>query len=293
MRYRADREAVMTGDAERYRVLPERGTLLVSTDLHGNGEDYRRMETIFRSTLAQDPETHWVILGDTVHGPDPLARVWKPALYDYPDESYRLVEAILELQEEIPGRVHYVLGNHDYGHIGGPHPAKFYEDEVEQLESTLDASQRATLRRLFGSALLAVVAPCGVLLTHGSPDDRLSRLDELHGIQLPPDSGHEDHEALLESILTPYGQPPGVTARLLAKLSTEDLRLTFVVHGHDRDEHGWYADGGNQLCPVIFGAPRLHKRYLRLDLAARYRGTEDLADGREIRRLHAAPAPTP
>ena len=60
-----------------------------------------------------------------------------------------------------------------------------------------------------------------------------------------------------------------------------------VIHGHDRDEAGFFVEGGNQLCPVLFGAPRGARRYLRLDLAASYRGPADLREGAEILHLHA------
>jgi hypothetical protein len=58
-----------------------------------------------------------------------------------------------------------------------------------------------------------------------------------------------------------------------------------VVHGHDRDESGYFVEGGNQVCPVIFGAPRRQERYLLLDLGAGYRGPDDLREGLEVRRL--------
>ena len=276
----------MTHRQLRLHRLPDRGTLLVSTDLHGNLEDLRRLEAIFQATLLEDPDTHWVLLGDLVHGPDARARQWKPALYDYPDDSFALVEAVLEMQRTWPGRVHYVLGNHDYGHIGGPHTRKFYPDEVEHLESSLSPAQRETLHGFFQRALLAVVAPCGVLLTHGSPDDRLSALADLDAIDLPPDPTNGYHQQVIDSLLTHYGQPGEITARLLARLSKQGTPVGLVIHGHDRDEKGWFAEHGNQLCPVIFGAPRENKRYVRLELAARYHGTADLRDGREIRRLY-------
>jgi hypothetical protein len=59
-----------------------------------------------------------------------------------------------------------------------------------------------------------------------------------------------------------------------------------VAHGHDRDEAGSFTEGGNQVCPVLFGAPRGNKRYLRLDLAAAYRRVEELREGEEVRRLY-------
>lgn len=128
----------MSGNPQRYLVLPARGTLLVNTDLHGNREDLQQLITIFERTLQADPETHWLILGDLVHGPSDEARQRQPELYDYPDESAALATQVTALQSRYPGRVHYVLGNHDYGHIGGPHTRKFHDDEVWRQSRALE-----------------------------------------------------------------------------------------------------------------------------------------------------------
>jgi hypothetical protein len=102
----------------RWRLLPNRGTLMISTDLHGNGEDYRRLRQHFLASRQQDSDTCWVILGDAVHAPDETARQRRPNLYDYADESLTIVEGILELMAAFPQHVFYVLGNHDLGHVG-------------------------------------------------------------------------------------------------------------------------------------------------------------------------------
>ncbi len=272
--------------ARRHLVLPSRGTLIVSTDVHGNGDDLRAVRDHFLAALARDDEARWVILGDVVHAPDARARAEEPTLYDYPDESAAIVGEILRLQGLFPGRIHFVLGNHDYGHVGGYRTQKFHRDEVAHLESTLDEPARAAMRSLFGDALLAVAAPCGALLTHGSPDETLESLSDLDAITLPPAPDEGYQQRVLRSLLTCYGQPGEVTARTLAKLSTPELALTVVIHGHDRDACGWFTEGGNQLCPVIFGAPRSQKRYVRLDLAARYPDAAALRDGEEIQRVY-------
>lgn len=271
----------------RHLILPRHGRLLVSTDVHGHGEDMRALEARFRAALAQVGEAHWVILGDLVHAPDDEARREQPELYDYPDESMALCDQVLRLQSELPGRVHYVLGNHDHGHVGGPHTSKFYPDEVAALEAGLSAAQRGRLRCLFADALLAVVAPCGLLLCHGSPDTALVDVRALDEIPLEIERARADQRALLRTLLTSYGQSDAVAAAMLAQVSAAggwDLRV--VVHGHDRDERGYFHEGTTQLCPVLFGAPRQEKRYLEVDLAARYQQASDLRDGFEIRRLY-------
>lgn len=269
----------------RHKILPDRGPLLVSTDVHGNADDMARLREIF---IGLGPDAHWVILGDLVHGPDEASRREEPALYDYDDASADIVRSVAAWVAERPSRVHFVLGNHDHGHVGGVHTTKFHPDEVAHLEGSLDDTTRATMHRLFQHALLAVAAPCGVFLSHGSPDDALRSLDELDAIDL---AGH-DHGAherrVLASILRSYGQPRERTEALLANLrATSGLDLRVVIHGHDRDELGLFTEGGDQLCPVIFGALREHKRYVLLDLAARYASVDDLRDGHEVRRLHA------
>ena len=262
--------------------LPNHGRLLVSPDLHGNLDDFRALRRRFESVT----DVIWVQLGDVVHGPDADARRDRPALYDYPDESVAIVEAMLALKTAHPDRFHYVLGNHDHGHVGGPHPSKFHDDEVEALERDLPPAKRDALRALFANALLAVATPCGLLFTHGVPSDRLRSLAELDALSLDVARNDERANALLRDLLTSYGQPPEVVARMLAQVSTPDERYRVLVHGHDRDEAGFYVDGAEALGLCIFGAPRANKRCLWADLAASYSSATDLRDGHEIRRVH-------
>ncbi len=270
---------------QRHLILPGEGTLLVSTDLHGNGADFEALRAAFARELARGP-THWALLGDCVHGPDEASAREEPALYGYRDESMAIVRGILDLQARHPGRVHYLLGNHDHGHVGGHHTSRFHDDEVANLEGPLGAEDLALLHRLFDDALLAAAAPCGVLLSHGVPGEPLQGLAALDAIdpELPRD---ESERRILETLLWSYAQTDAVAARMLQRLSRPGLALTISVHGHDRDESGFVSEGAHQACPVLFGAPRAAKRYLRLDLAARYQSVRDLREGVEILHLHS------
>lgn len=266
----------------RHLILPAHGTLLVNTDVHGSAEDFARMRAVFE---ASDEHTHWAVLGDIVHGPDAAARARRPELYDYPDRSADIARQIRELQTVYPGRVHFVLGNHDWAHIGGPRVGKFYPDEAAYLESTLTADEVAELHALFADALLCLIAPCGGFLAHASPGALFDSLEELDAIELGGTLDDRQH-ALVRELTTFYGQRQAVSRSFLEHVSDlSGLPLRFVVHGHDRDEAGWFAHEQTQICPVIFGAPRENRRYLRLDLAARYHSVDDLRDGHEIRRL--------
>lgn len=279
----------MTG---RVRILPSHGQLLVSTDLHGNREDFDRLLALYmrmRDAASQDGRdpgsVHWALLGDLVHGPSPAARERDPIRFGYADESAALVEALIELRERWPDNVHLLLGNHDHGHIGGPHTAKFFSDEVVMLERRMNPGEINRMHTLFAGALLALAAPCGLLLCHGSPDDQLTSLDEL-GIIDPQDEPLLTRRSILRSLLTSYGQLGETTDRMLKQISRPGLELRVVVHGHDVDLDGWYTVHGNQACPVLFGAPPAKRRYLVLDLAARYERAEALREGCEVRYLY-------
>lgn len=256
----------------------------MSTDLHGDLDAFDALQARFLGLLEVSPESHWVQLGDIVHGPDARAAREEPEVYGYVDRSWEVVQGFLRAQEAHPGRVHFVLGNHDYGHIGGMHTGKFHPDEVEHLEGPLDGASREALKAFFRRALLAVVTPCGALLTHGSPDDLLPDLGTLARMDLPPTE--DAHRLVLRSFLWAYGQPGPVTERLLATVSRAGVPVRMVLHGHDKDETGWFTEGGNQGCPVIFGAPRARRRCVVLDLAAHYPSIGALREGVELLPVH-------
>ena len=54
----------------RVVVFPNKGNLLVCSDLHGNKEDYLQMLNLFESELKNLEETYLLFLGDLIHGPD-------------------------------------------------------------------------------------------------------------------------------------------------------------------------------------------------------------------------------
>jgi hypothetical protein len=278
---------ILTKDMRRHLVLPPRGRVLISTDLHGNRDDFEALLARFRSLRSEDHDTHWILAGDLVHGPDEASRRAGHALYGYDDASAVLIREVSDLKKQHPEHVHVLLGNHDHGHIGGPHTSKFFPDEVHALEATLGASEKRALFTLFTEALLAVALPCGALVCHGSPDDTLERLEDLDALSLATGTNDAYGERVLASILRSYGQPEARTENLLSKLSAHlPFPLTFVAHGHDKDELGIFWEGKNQVCPVLFGAYRAERRCLVLDLSTHYADARALRQDFEVLRVH-------
>ncbi len=275
---------------KRSLVLPDRGTLLVSTDLHGNLEDFLALEARAEAAWRAGDDLHWALLGDLVHGPDDRARQQMPDLYDSDDESPALIDRLFELKQRQPQRVHVVLGNHDVGHLGFPHTSKFHPDEVEALEVRLSSTQLERMRSLFSTGLLVLVAPCGLLLSHGVPGDALTSLSLLDGV-LPPTKDQNERFRAVNELLWSYGQSAPIAASMLERISDEvGHRLRVIVHGHDRDQAGWYIEGDNQVQPVIFGAPRENKRFLEVDLSRPVQSCRHL-ESDMLRHLHPLQGP--
>lgn len=265
----------------RTRELPAQGRLLLSTDLHGNLSDFRQLRKIF---LAAPADTFWVQLGDIVHGPDALAMARFPKVFESPDASWFLVEEFEALRQQYPERIFFVLGNHEHGHLGGIRTRKFHPDEVGFLESRLGPG-RAALASLLDAALVALRAPCGLLLCHACPDATLRAWEDLATLPWVSDDPYQ--RRLVEGFLWQRGQRAEVTGQLLDRLG-----LQILIHGHEIDPLGWYSEHSRQFCPVIFGAPREERRYLYLDLGARYVDAQALRVPAILRRLHVDPLST-
>ena len=267
------------------------GTLLVSSDIHGNLEDFQALARVFEERLAAGESCVWVGLGDWVHGPvkGRSSKRWAgEELFEYPDRSREIVEHLFELFRRHPGRFHSTLGNHEHAHLGGALTCRFHPDEAVHLEEGMAPENVAQMRDLFRSWPLVIQVPaCGVVLSHGAPPDEYLGtrvIDEVvyEGV-CPPDSA-----SFLDEVLWSYSFGPRGGRRFLDHLSLGTERYDLIVHGHDRELDGGAPDGehGYLLC-TGFGAKRARKAYLALELGRHYHGSADLREGIEIRRLHA------
>jgi len=261
----------------------------VSTDFHGHGEDFRRLEDLFFQHLHRDPLTQWLILGDLIHGPDIRTAREIPELYGYWDESAWIIKRLLQLMDVYPDQIHLILGNHDYAHIGGKHTRKFHPDEVTYLEAQMHPEEILAMHKLFSKSYLAASTPSGLLLTHGSPNLSLTSLSQLDNIDLSVRNRTPWEQDVLQGLLWAYGQNDYIAGEMLRVCSQEfpaQHPLKFIIHGHDRDEHGWFIEGQYQLCVVLFGALRVHKRYLVINLAHDYQTIDELTKPAIMRNLY-------
>jgi hypothetical protein len=273
--------------------LPDHGRLIVCTDLQGCLRDYDEIVEIFHRAMQEsEGHAHVIFTGDLVHGPHIEPDEWPDFLGEYyRDQSGELIDSFVALREEHPGHVHALLGNHEHGHIGGPHTAKFAVDEVALLEHLLGRERSERLQEILRSFPLAAVAPCGVVFTHGAPAAQIDSIREVEAAQL---DGF-DCDSPLDIFDVPVVGPI-----LWARSASRDTARQFLramggkiaIYGHDVIPEGFECIGDEQMIvSTSFGVFDSNKVYLDLDLSAQYETVRDLQIGREILPLYPDKAP--
>jgi hypothetical protein len=273
--------------------LPDHGRLLVCTDLQGCLRDFQRFVQIFEQALLDHHgDAHVLFTGDLIHGPHIDPEDWPDFLGEYyRDASGEVMMSFAELSARYPGRVHALLGNHEHGHIGGPHTAKFAADEVALLEQILGPAATARMRSIIQTFALAAVTRCGAVFTHGAPAAQIDSLADLEAADL---SGAQ-YASPLDVLDTPV-----VGKILWARSATEAearrflraLNGTISIYGHDVIPEGYEVNGDTQMVvSTSFGLFDTNKVYVSLDLGAKYRVIHDLRVCHEVLPLYPDKAP--
>ncbi len=267
--------------------LPDRGTLIVCTDLQGCLRDFHRIVEIFDEVMAATGDAHLLFTGDLIHGPHLDEDEWPDFLGEYyRDASGELIDELEVLMQRHPGRVHALIGNHEHGHIGGPHTAKFAADEVAVLEHMLGPDATERLRSVLRDFALVAVTRCGAVFTHGAPAATIQSIADIEAARLDGFEAGSPIDILDTPVIGPIlwarSAEPDVAARFVRALGG-----TFCVYGHDVIPEGFEIIGDEQIVvSTSFGVFDSNKVYVQLDLAARYRSVHDLRVGHEILPLY-------
>ena len=234
------------------------------------------------------------LCGDLVHGPALAPHEWPEHLGTwYSDASAELLDEAWRLQRRFPGQVHYLLGNHEHAHLGGPRLAKFHPDEARHLEDTYGPARFADARAWLAGWPLAAVAPAaGIAFTHAAPHAVIASAADLDAAPL---TGFEDVPLHEMAATGPVG------ALLWARTTTTERATAFLralhpacrvaVFGHDVIREGHLVEREPLLCvSTSFGCHDGDKVYLEWDLATPAADAATVART-GLRRLHPAATP--
>lgn len=261
------------GRTGKFIELQDVNDVLVAGDLHGHLSNFKAI--LQHAKLNENPRRH-VVLQELVHGP-----------FRYPDNggelSHRLVDVICAYICQYPGRVHYLLGNHELAQwtkreIAKNHEslnnlfvlgvATSYPDHVEELLTAYD--------ELFAVLPVAIRLPNRIFLSHSLPGAvRLKswRLDDLKK-QVFSD---EDYKLGGSIHAVVWGRDTDEsTVREYLKLVDADL----LISGHIPSEFGY--DTPNPLQIILDGKDE-GAQILLFDANARYTQSELL---QKLIKLH-------
>ena len=284
--------------------LPERGKLFVATDVQGNVDDFDRMATIFEAAAASEPDGAWlVVTGDLVHGPELNEAEWPDYLGSYyRGDSKTVLEHARRLSERHPGRVHYLLGNHEHSHVGGPIVSKFFPDEARRLEDLLGEEGTRKMRAWLATWPFVAVAPrARLVMTHAAPHAKIESAQDIERLSLDSflDLAFDDawgagapsdmaSRGILGALL--WARTTS-TERANAFLRAIDASARVAVYGHDVARAGYAVDREPLLCiSTSFGCFDGDKLYLEWDLSKPAETAREVART-GLRPLHPSATP--
>jgi Calcineurin-like phosphoesterase len=260
--------------------LPQRGRLIVATDLQGNLRDLCAVEAIFERENQGPDGAILVVTGDLVHGPEIPEAHWPEHLGTfYHCDSPGVLARARALAERHPGRVHFLLGNHEHAHVGGPVVSKFFPDEAERLEDLLGDAGTANYKGWIESWPFVVFAPhAGILMMHAAPHASIDAPSDLEDLSLyvsPNDETDLDGRSTIIALL--WARTTS-SDRARAFLRAIHPRLNVAVYGHDVAHGGFAIDREPLLCvSSSFGCFDGDKLILSWDLERRVHSAADLA----------------
>ncbi len=268
--------------------LPDHGLLLVATDLQGHLPDFRRLAEVFERAQAERGDVTLVLTGDLVHGPELDPHEWPDHLGSYYlGESVEVLEEAADLQKRYPGRVHYLLGNHEHAHIGGPIVGKFFPDEAARLEELLGSERTAWVREWLASwPLVAVAARARLCLLHGAPQAVITGRHDIERLSLEALGPGGVSDPTARSILGALLWARSATGeRARAFLRALGPTLSTAIQGHDVVREGFVVEDTTHLCvSSSFGCHDGDKLYVAWELSEPAISALDVAR-RGLRRL--------
>jgi hypothetical protein len=269
--------------------LPDRGRLIVATDLQGNLPDWEAVERTFERCHAERGPAVLVVTGDLVHGPDLSEDEWPDYLGSYyRDASTELLARARSLQARHPGRVHYLLGNHEHAHVGGPIVAKFFPDEAERLEVLLGREGARGMREWLREwPFVAAARSAGLVMLHAAPHVPISSVEDLEELPIEGVFDGDDVDPLVrERVAALFWSRTTSTERATSFLRAIDPGAKVAIYGHDVARAGYAIDREPLLCiSTSFGCYDGDKLLLEWDLSRRAESATQVAQ-LGLRPLH-------
>ncbi|NOU60923.1 metallophosphoesterase family protein [Marinifilum caeruleilacunae] len=277
------------------------GKLMIVSDLHGNGYDFRQVHKVYQTLKAKGKADYLVFLGDLIHA--------------YPgkqkDESLEMIEDLMDLKaNQAESDVICLLGNHEFVHIYHIPLAKGQLEFTSWFEYRIQKCREEVIR-FFMDMPLMLRTQGGTLINHTGASNRYENQGDISLKELK-DFNHQDgFTKHLEGIKTfdpqigsefmnttkgdflwdilmngnekQFGEDyHGFVDRLL-QLTSDDRQeqpLNTLVSGHIAAEYGAEVVGERHLriCTSAGALGDLEKKFLLIDAAKTYKDAAELIE---------------
>jgi hypothetical protein len=220
--------------------------VLVAGDLHGHVGNFRKL--LAAADLARRPRRH-LVLQELIHVPTVM-----PA----GDPSHQVVDLVAALACQYPGRVHYLIGNHELAQATD-RPIWKGDDSLNDLfwagvwsaYGERAAEVYGAYVDLFAAAALAVRTPNRVFISHSLPPAKWLEAFDLAVLE---------QDAADDAALLPGGSVYGLVwgrdtgaEHVAAFLRKVDADL--LITGHIPSDRGFEVPNDRQVILDCMGAP--------------------------------------
>jgi hypothetical protein len=230
--------------------------VLISADLHGHRLNFHRL--CDAAALAEHPRRH-LILQEVCHGgpryPGPGAGCM----------SHLLLEDVAELITQFPGRVHFLLGNHEL--------AELTDFPITKGNCILNLQFRLGIDKFYGDHSAAIREAYAAFLRSCPLAVRLNRqVLVCHSLPEEVDCRGFDPSALARDVAEADLSPHGPVFQLLwgrdfraenARAFAQAMEVDLLIHGHVPCSDGFAVPNPHQIILDCSSSPA---RYLLLPL---------------------------
>lgn len=245
-------------------LLPAQGEVWLTGDLHGNVDNLKRFAA--EADLDAHPE-RFLVVQEIVHS--------RLITADNRDLSFVAILEALALQARYPGRVYYLLGNHDLAvHLdrelvkGGKYLNRYLRRGLAYMYRERHEDVLAAYREFIADMPVAILAPNGVYMAHSTPKrpfiPSVSRDYLTDEAAARPLAGERPIAALVNG--RDY-------APETADAFADQLECDIMVCGHTPTRRGWKSPNDRHL---IIDSQHRKARYVRFDLGRRYASAKEL-----------------
>jgi hypothetical protein len=224
----------------------EADDVMITADLHGNQANFRSVLEI--AALEEHPRRH-LILQEVCHG--------GPCYPDGGCQSHAMLEHVARLKAEYPGRVHFILSNHELAELtdfpilkGNRLLNIVFRCGMQAAHGDAMERVRAAQLEFLRSCPLGARLPGGIFVSHSLPAEFDAHEFDLSVFERPlTENDYREYGSIFNLVWGRDYRPAN------AQAFAEAVGARLLIHGHDPCPQGYKAPNPLQIILDCCGTP--------------------------------------